>query len=63
MYQLPEKFIENMKKQLPESEWEAFFAVYEKEPFKGVRLNPLKVDLSTLDGGMYALKAKMPFLG
>ena len=63
MYQLPEKFIENIKKQLPESEWEAFFAVYDKEPFKGVRLNPLKVDLSAFDGGMSALKAKMPFLG
>ena len=39
---LPEKFIERMKKQLPESEREAFFAVYEKKPFKGVRLNTLK---------------------
>ena len=56
MYRLPEKFIENMKKQLPESEWEAFFAVYENKPFKGVRLNPLK-------GGMSALKAVLPFLG
>lgn len=25
MNDLPEKFIENMKKQLPEDEWEAFF--------------------------------------
>ena len=37
-----------MKKQLPKNEWEAFFAVYENKPFKGVRLNPLK-------GGRYAL--------
>ena len=37
-----------MKKQLPKNEWEAFFAVYEKKPYKGVRLNPLK-------GGRYAL--------
>lgn len=62
-YQLPEKFIENMKKQLPEDEWEAFFGVYEKRCFKGVRLNPLKADLSVNDGGMYALKEKLPFLG
>ncbi len=56
MPNLPEKFIVNMKKQLPENEWEAFFAVYEKKPFKGVRLNPLK-------GGRYALKSLLPFLG
>ena len=56
MYKLPEKFIENMKKQLPENEWEAFFACYEKKPYKGVRLNPLK-------GGMDELKARLPFLG
>lgn len=43
MYKLPEKFIEKMKKQLPPSEWEAFFAVYEKEPYKAVRINPLKL--------------------
>lgn len=56
MHILPEKFIENMKKQLPENEWEAFFACYEKTPYKGVRLNPLK-------GGVYALKGLLPFLG
>ena len=56
MATLPEKFIENMKKQLPENEWEAFFACYEKKPFKGVRLNGLK-------GGRYALKPLLPFLG
>ena len=55
MYHLPEQFIENMKKQLPESEWEAFFAVYKNPPFQGVRLNPLK-------GTMSALKTKLPFL-
>ena len=54
--QLPEKFILNMQKQLPENEWEAFFAVYENPPYKGVRLNPLK-------GTMSALKALLPFLG
>ncbi len=56
MYKLPEQFIENMKKQLPENEWEAFFACYENKPYKGVRLNPLK-------GGMDELKARLPFLG
>ena len=56
MTKLPEKFIENMKKQLPETEWEAFFAVYEKPPFKGVRLNPLK-------GEVAEIKGLLPFLG
>ena len=55
MYGLPEQFIVNMKKQLPENEWEAFFACYENKPYKGVRLNPLK-------GGRDALKALLPFL-
>ena len=53
---LPEKFIENMKKQLPSSEWEDFFSIYEKPAYKGVRLNPLK-------GGRDALKPLLPFLG
>ena len=56
MNNLPEKFIENMKKQLPANEWEVFFACYQFPPVKGVRLNTLK-------GGMSALKAKLPFLG
>ncbi|MBR2622939.1 MAG: RsmF rRNA methyltransferase first C-terminal domain-containing protein [Clostridia bacterium] len=56
MTKLPEQFIENMKKQLPENEWEAFFAVYKKSPFKGVRLNPLK-------GGVDEMKPLLPFLG
>lgn len=40
--QLSPKFVERMKKQLPADEWEAFFAVYENPPFKGVRVNSLK---------------------
>lgn len=56
MTKLPLQFIENMKKQLPENEWEAFFAIYEKSPHKGVRLNPLK-------GTMSALTELLPFLG
>ncbi len=56
MTKLPEQFIENIKKQLPKTEWEAFFAVYEKTPYKGVRLNPLK-------GSMDELKAVLPFIG
>lgn len=55
MYSLPERFVENMKKQLPESEWGAFFDVYTKKPLKGVRLNPLK-------GGRDALSQKLSFL-
>ncbi len=56
MYALPQKFIEIMKKQLPENEWEAFFACYSQKPYKGVRLNPLK-------GGRVALNELLPFLG
>lgn len=43
MKQLPTAFIERMKQQLPASEWEAFFAVYEREPYKGLRANTLKI--------------------
>ena len=56
MTKLPTQFIENMKKQLPETDWEAFFAVYKNPPFKGVRLNPLK-------GNVEAMKPLLPFLG
>ncbi|MBQ9113851.1 MAG: RsmF rRNA methyltransferase first C-terminal domain-containing protein [Clostridia bacterium] len=56
LYDLPEKFIENMRKQLPQTEWEAFFATYENKPYKGVRLNPLK-------GKKEDLRALLPFLG
>ena len=45
-----------MKKQLPENEWGAFFACYEKKAYKGARLNALK-------GGRYALKPLLSFLG
>ncbi len=54
-YDLPEKFIENMQKQLPENEWEVFFATYAHKPYKGVRLNPLK-------GEKAALAPLLPFL-
>lgn len=53
---LPKAFIENMKKQLPKSEWEAFFAVYGERAYKGVRINRLKDDPE-------AIAAKLPFLG
>ena len=55
-YDLPKQFIEKMQKQLPQTEWEAFFATYEGKPYKGVRINPLKGEKETL-------KAKLPFLG
>lgn len=42
MPNLPKQFIENMKKQLPPTEWEAFFAVYAEKPHKGIRVNTLK---------------------
>ncbi len=60
MYSLPEKFIERMKRQLPADEWEAFFACYTQKPYKGVRINPLKVEK---EGGMVALKSIFSFLG
>ena len=56
MTKLPNAFIENIKKQLPENEWEAFFAVYGRKPYKGVRLNPLKDEPARV-------AAKLPFLG
>lgn len=52
---LPEAFIEKMKKQLPQTEWEAFFDVYTQKAYKGLRLNLLKGDLERL-------KSKFPFL-
>ena len=56
MHDLPKLFIQNMKKQLPENEWEAFFAVYNEKPYKAVRLNPLK-------GDRQSLAKLLPFLG
>ena len=53
---LPKKFIERMEKQLPEHEREAFFAVYENKPFKGVRINDLK-------GEKDEIIQRLPFLG
>ena len=55
-YPLPKKFIKKMQKQLPQTEWEAFFATYENKPYKGVRLNPLK-------GEKADLQKLLPFLG
>ncbi len=49
MNDLPEKFIENMKKQLPEDEWEAFFAVYARPPHKGLRVNVLKISAAEFE--------------
>ena len=43
MHKLPNAFIERMKAQLPTKEWEAFFAAYEGEPYKGIRANTLKI--------------------
>lgn len=43
MSALPEKFVERMTRRLPAQEREAFFAVYEKPPYKGLRVNTLKI--------------------
>ena len=48
MYQLPTEFIQRMKAQLPTEEWEAFFAAYDGEPYRGVRTNTLKLTPETL---------------
>ncbi|MBQ8323090.1 MAG: RsmF rRNA methyltransferase first C-terminal domain-containing protein [Clostridia bacterium] len=61
MNTLPPQFIENMKKQLPENEWEAFFGVYENKPYKGVRLNPLKGDKQTLASLLPFLDKPVPW--
>ncbi|MBE7085182.1 MAG: hypothetical protein E7368_03915 [Clostridiales bacterium] len=55
MKNLPQEFIRNMQKQLPENEWEAFFAVYNEKPYKGVRINPLK-------GEPAKIRPLLPFL-
>ena len=46
---LDEKFIERMKGQLPNAEWESFFAVYQEKPYKGVRVNTLKCSAETFE--------------
>ena len=45
---LPPKFVENMKKLLPEAETEAFFASYDQERYYGIRANTLKLDSDAL---------------
>ncbi|MBQ9118171.1 MAG: RsmB/NOP family class I SAM-dependent RNA methyltransferase [Clostridia bacterium] len=42
MRNLPQAFLDRMKKQLPEPEWESFLHTYEGAPLKGLRVNPLK---------------------
>lgn len=58
---LPEKFIERMRGELPENEREAFFAVYSRAGYeKGLLINSLKIDAGefekitplTLDGAV-----------
>ena len=58
---LPEKFIERMRGELPENEREAFFAVYSRAGYeKGLLFNSLKIDAGefekitplTLDGAV-----------
>ena len=39
---IPARFENRMKGQLPPEEWEAFFAVYQGQPLKGLRVNTLK---------------------
>lgn len=48
MSNLPQQFIKEMKSLLPECEWADFFSVYDKKPYKGVRVNTLKCDATTV---------------
>lgn len=51
-------FAERMKKQLPPEEWEAFFAVYDGQPYKGLRVNDLKCSVEEFKKiSPFALKA------
>ena len=61
MPNLPKQFIENMKKQLPENEWEAFFAVYNEKPYKAVRVNPLKDNPEKITALLPFLEASVPW--
>lgn len=47
MVNLPNAFVERMKKQLPKEEWNEFFGVYKNPPVKGIRVNLLKCDVET----------------
>ena len=58
---IPAEFVERIKKQLPETEWEAFFAVYGENPHKGLRLNPLKGDKAELKGKFPFLQEPIPW--
>lgn len=41
---LPEQFLENIKKILPENEFDDFLASYDEERFFGIRANTLRID-------------------
>ena len=43
MLSLPEKFVQRMRERLPAEEREAFFAVYDRPPYRGLRVNSLKI--------------------
>ena len=60
MYKLPEAFIERMKNQLPNDEWEAFFAVYEKDAYKGLRANTLKITPKKLSE-IFSVQKQVPW--
>lgn len=61
MADLPKAFVERMRKQLPVEEQAAFFAVYDKEPYRGVRLNPLKGDAAELRALLPSLGERIPW--
>ncbi len=57
---LPQEFKNRMKTML-NGEFEAFLACYEKPHYRGIRLNPLKCDLTTLEAALPFSIVRSPF--
>lgn len=48
MAELPQEFLDRMQKLLSEDEYQSFLESYNKDPEKGIRANPLKIDRERL---------------
>jgi NOL1/NOP2/sun family putative RNA methylase len=58
--ELPQEFVERMKEQLKE-EAPAFFDSYQKQPFRGIRINPPKCTLENLKKSLPFSLLQTPF--
>ncbi len=58
--ELPQAFVERMREQLKE-EAPAFFDSYQKPPFRGIRINPLKCTLENLKKSLPFSLVQTPF--